>query len=87
MKHWIKREAYIVVKGQSRQFRIVKWIILIIFGALIYVIFGGKMLGQIILLLTVAGIGVHFFFRWKTHGWTRDWGLYKAIKTPFDENF
>jgi surface polysaccharide O-acyltransferase-like enzyme len=86
MKQWIEREKYIVMNGQPRMFRIIKWIVLVILGALIYVFFDGKVLGLVILALAIAGVFAHFLFRWKTNGWTQNWWLYKVIKTPFDEN-
>ena len=76
--NWIKREKYVVVHGQSKMFRIIKWIVLIILGSLIYLFFGGKVLILVILTLAVIGVSAHFLFRWKTHGWTRNWGLYKV---------
>jgi hypothetical protein len=85
MKNWVKREKYVIMHGQSVLFRIIKWIIFIIVGTLLYVFFGWKILGLVVLVLATAGIAAHFLFRWKTHGWTKNWGLYKVIKTPFDE--
>ena len=82
--NWIKREGYIIIKGQSKMFRLIKWFVLIILGVLVYVFFNGKVLGLVILALAIAGVSAHFLFRWKTHGWTKDWWLYKVMKTPFD---
>jgi hypothetical protein len=30
------------------------------------------------------GISLHFFLRYKTHGWRQPWGPVKEIKTPFE---
>lgn len=84
--NWVKREGYIVMNGQSKTFCATKWIVFIILAALVRVFFGGKVLGWLILALVIAGAGGHFLFRWKTQGWTKNWGLYRVIKTPFDEN-
>jgi hypothetical protein len=35
--------------------------------------------GLLLLLLFLAGICAHFFFRWKTEVWTKSWGPYKRI--------
>lgn len=86
MENWIKREAHIIAHGQSKMFRIIKWVILVVLGALVYAFFGGKVLGWTIFILAILGISAHFLFRWKTRGWTKDWWLYKATKTPFDGN-
>ncbi|OGZ74117.1 MAG: hypothetical protein A2908_03475 [Candidatus Staskawiczbacteria bacterium RIFCSPLOWO2_01_FULL_38_12b] len=85
MNNWIKREKYVIVNGQSKMFRIIKWVVFIMLGVLVYLFFGGEVLALAILALAIIGTSVHFLFRWKTHGWTKNWGLYKVIKTPFNE--
>lgn len=60
--------------------------IFVVLGVLVYVFFGGKVLGWTIFILAILGTSAHFLFRFKTGGWKKDWWLYKVMKTPFDGN-
>ena len=78
MNELLQREAYVIVHGQSLQFRIVKYVVLLGIATLLYKLYG---LTGIIYLLTFAftvGIIGHIFFRWKTNGWTKSWGPFKT---------
>jgi Flp pilus assembly protein TadB len=83
-KTWFKREKYIAIHGQSKRFRIVKYCILLIVTIIVVTWKGWMTALMMIVLLAILGILVHFLFRWKTSGWTKQWGLFKVIKTPFD---
>ncbi len=80
----IKRELYIALHSQSSLFRIIKWIILILITYTIFLWKGWLAVGLFVIIGAVLGLSMHFFFRWKTHGWRRAWGKFKPIKTPFD---
>ncbi|MEO7412950.1 MAG: hypothetical protein ABIZ81_06300 [Opitutaceae bacterium] len=69
----VKREFAVALskRAQPIWFRIAKWIVLIGVALVVWKTpyfwpcFGG---------MTALGLLVHFFYRWKTHGWTRAWG-------------
>ena len=78
----IKKELQVIAHGQSVRFRLIKYAILIpLFGA-IYWKFGFDTMLLTLGALAALGIIVHFFFRWKTKGWTQDWWLYMQKKQP-----
>lgn len=81
-KDFYRKEKYIALHAQSRRFRIVKYSVLLVVGAGVYAWIGLGAAGLLFLLLFLAGIGLHFFFRWKTEAWTKSWRLYKRI--PFE---
>jgi hypothetical protein len=65
-------------KAQPVWFRVVKWIVFLGVGVLLWrtpyfwvVVFGAM----------VLGVGLHLFWRWKTRGWTRSWGGWKDVET------
>ena len=80
----LRREKYVIVHGQTRRFRIIKWVILIFLSVLLYLWKGVSFLGLTWAVLAVLGISFHFFLRFKTRGWRQPWGRVKEIKTPFD---
>jgi hypothetical protein len=77
-----RKEKYIALHAQSRRFRIIKYSVLLAVAVGVYLWKGLAATGLLFLLLFLAGIGLHFFFRWKTQGWTKSWALYKRI--PFE---
>jgi hypothetical protein len=80
----MQREKYVMLHGQPLWFRMIKYPVFLLIGYLIYSRSGWFAVVQIFLFLAVLGIGLHFFLRWKTHGWRKKWGPVKRIKTPFD---
>jgi hypothetical protein len=78
-KEFWKKEKYVAVHGQTAGFRIMKYIIMLIVGSIIYYNWGLVTLAWAILYAFIFAIAMHFFFRWKTDGWTKSWGLYKKI--------
>lgn len=82
LKEFYRKEKYIALHAQSRRFRIFKYCVLLAVAAVVYVWKGWGAAGLLLLLLSIAGISLHFFLRWKTEAWTKSWGLYKRI--PFE---
>jgi uncharacterized membrane protein len=82
LRDFYRKEKYIALNAQSRRFRIVKYIVLLVVAVGVYVWMGLGAAGLLLLLLFLAGICTHFFFRWKTEAWTKSWGPYKRI--PFE---
>jgi hypothetical protein len=82
LKDFYRKEKYIALHAQSRRFRIVKYSVLLVLAGGVYVWKGLGVTVLLFFLLFLAGIAVHFFFRWKTEAWTKSWGPYKRI--PFE---
>ena len=72
----IKRELEVAFSKHAQPvwFRIVKYILL---GGLFYFLWGTKLLWIILLCMFVFGSALHFWFRYKTHGWTKSYGMWK----------
>ena len=81
---WLQKELYVVAHGQTAQFRIIKWIIILVLLSVLFVWKGWTTVIFTIILGAMLGISLHFFLRWKTDAWTKPWGKIKPIKTPFD---
>ena len=81
LKEFYRKEKYIALRAQSSRFRIVKYSVLLVVAVGVYAWKGWAAVG-LLFLLFLAGICLHFFFRWKTEAWTKSWGLYKRI--PFE---
>jgi hypothetical protein len=78
-KDLYKREVHVAIHGQSWKFRVKKYIVLLLISGAIYAWKGWETLGRVLLIMAVFAIAMHFFFRWKTNGWEKSWGLYKKI--------
>ena len=75
----LQRERYVVLHGQSWRFRVVKYIVILAAGTGVFLWKGGTAVAVMLLTLFVAGLVVHFVFRWKTKAWTQSWGPYKKL--------
>jgi len=75
-KKAIKRELEVAVSKDSQPiwFRIVKYILL---GCLLYFFWGTGLLWIILLVLFIFSMSLHFWYRYKTHGWTKSYRMYK----------
>ena len=82
IKDFYRKEKHIILHAQSRRFRIVKYSLLLVVAIGVYAWMGLAAVGLLLILLFLAGISIHFFFRWKTEAWTKSWGPYKRI--PFE---
>jgi hypothetical protein len=59
--------------------RIIKYLIL---GVVIYLLWGTKILTVILTTLISVALAVHFWYRYKTEGWTKSFGRWKFDKDP-----
>jgi hypothetical protein len=67
------------VHGQSALFRVVKYLILLGIVITLYNLYGQRVVLYFLITGSIIGITAHLFFRWKTNGWRKSWGLYKKI--------
>ncbi len=82
-KDLFNREKHAIIHGQTPRFRIIKYIILcLVFGAY-YLWRGLADTMTLLLVLFVVSLCIHFFFRYKSEGWTKSYWLYKH--TPNQE--
>jgi hypothetical protein len=79
----IRREYRVAFSkgGQSLGVRFAKWALFLAVAAALY--------GSSYFWLWAAGlallcVGLHFFYRWKTGGWTRAWGGWREL--DFDDD-
>lgn len=72
----IKREIEVAFSKHSQPawFRVLKYILL---GFLVYIFWGRKLLWIILLSLFAFAMFLHFWYRYKTRGWTKSYGLWK----------
>lgn len=82
LKQCLAKEKYVIIRGQTLRFRVIKYCILAPMLLSIYVSKGWNTVGVVLLILFAMGIIVHFFFRWKTKAWAQSWGPYKKMDLP-----
>jgi len=72
----IKRELEVAFSKDAQPvwFRIVKYILL---AALFYFLWGTRLLWIVFVSIVFMGTCLHFWFRYKTQGWTKSYGLWK----------
>lgn len=75
----IKREIEVAFSKHSQPvwFRIVKYIVLTV---LIYFLWGTDTLWTVLLVLLILSLCLHFWYRYKTKGWTQSYGMWKYPK-------
>jgi hypothetical protein len=83
MRETIKRELRVAFsrRAQPVWFRVTKWLVILSVSA---ALLRAGYLRQWLQGLTVAmlaSLGAHFFWRWKTHGWTRAWGGWSDVES------
>lgn len=76
---FIQREKYIALNAQSKKFRIVKWVVILIIAIIVFIWKGPFTDLVFFSSLALLGLSLHFFLRWKTNAWTESWGPYKKI--------
>ena len=69
----IRREIEVAFSrhSQSIGFRILKYIVL---GCIIYIFWGNKLLWPLLLAFFTIALLIHFWYRYKTAGWTKSYG-------------
>lgn len=72
-KHALKRELEVAFSkhAQPSWFRVVKYSVI---ATLIYLLWGSPWLWIIFLILLAPSLGLHFWYRHKTQGWTKSYG-------------
>lgn len=78
----LRREAHVVVHGQTARFRLVKYAILIPLFVAIGLTLGWDVMWTALVVALAVAIAIHLLFRWKTKAWTQSWGPYKKIELP-----
>ena len=63
--------------AQPVWFRVLKYIVL---GVLIYFLWNTILLFMVLGLLFILGFILHFWYRYKTNGWRKSYGLWKYDK-------
>ena len=81
-KDFYKREKHVTLKAQPKNFRIGKWVIIVLVMAGLSMWKGWSLALGVFCASAALGIILHFLMRWKTEGWTKSWGPYKRI--PLD---
>jgi hypothetical protein len=76
----IKRELEVAFSKHSQPvwFRILKYILI---GGMLYFLWGSKLLWIILPILFILSLCLHFWYRYKTQGWTKSYGLWKYNKS------
>lgn len=76
MKEIVKKEFKVMFSKDTQPiwFRITKWIVII---SLAYLLYGTRWFWVLVIGVFIAGIIVHFIFRWKTKAWTKSWRRWK----------
>ena len=75
----IKRELEVAFSKRSQPiwFRIVKYILL---AGILFFFWGTTLLWIILLTMFAFAMLLHFWYRYKTQGWTKSYGLWKHEK-------
>ena len=75
----IKRELEVAFSKHSQPiwFRVLKYILL---GCILFFFWGTKLLWIILLISFAFAMLLHFWYRYKTQGWTKSYGLWKHDK-------
>lgn len=75
----MKRELEVAFSKHSQPvwFRIVNYMVL---ATIVYLFWGSHWLWNILLVLLITSLFLHFWYRYKTRGWTKSYGLWKHEK-------
>jgi len=75
----IKREFEVAFSKHAQPvwFRVVKYVVI---GLILYFFWGTRFLWYFFSIMFVAGMVLHFWYRYKTQGWTKSYGLWKYDK-------
>jgi len=72
----LRREIEVALSkhSQSIGFRIVKYLLL---GAILFFFWGTRTLWIILIILFVFSLTLHFWYRYKSRRWTKDYGMWR----------
>jgi hypothetical protein len=75
----VKREIEVAFSKHAQPvwLRVLKYIILL---TLLYFFWKSKLFWIVFFIVCVLAFGLHFWVRYKTNGWTKDYGLWKYRK-------
>jgi len=84
-KDTVRREMEVAFSknAQPLWLRILKYVLL---AGLIYFLWGNKWLWIIVVSMLVIALLVHFWYRYKTKGWTKSFGGWKYDKEEGDKD-
>jgi hypothetical protein len=76
LKETVSRELEVMFSKETQPiwFRITKWML---YAGMAYLLRGKRWFWVWVLGIPILGLGMHLFYRWKTHGWTESWGGYE----------
>lgn len=79
----VRREWRVALslRAQPLWFRISKWIV---FLTLAVIFRRQPLFWWCVLAIAGLGLGLHLFYRWKTHCWTRPWGGWNDLAAGRD---
>jgi len=79
MNKTVRREFEVAFSKNSQPvvFRIVKYVLL---GISLYLFWGSKYLWTTLLILFAIALFLHFWYRYKTEGWTKSYGMWNYEK-------
>lgn len=66
-------------RAQPIWFRVVKWIVIL---AAVILLREKPYFWTLVGVTALLGFGLHFFYRWKTRGWTKPWGGWNDVERP-----
>jgi hypothetical protein len=80
----IKRELEVAFSKNSQPiwFRVLKYILL---GIILFFFWDTKLLWIILPIMFVFAMLLHFWYRYKTSGWTKSYGLWKHEKVGLEK--
>lgn len=83
MKETLRREARVAFskKAQPVWFRVVKWVL---FLGITAALFRTGYFWYWLAGISVIALGLHLFYRWKTHGWTQPYGMWDDVEAGRD---
>ena len=83
-KKIIEREIEVALSKHSQPlwFKILKYVLS---GFILYFFWGSKLLWIILLILFAFSMLLHFWYRYKTHGWTKSYGMWKHDKSKSEK--
>ena len=79
----LRREFRVALslRAQPLWFRISKWVVFLTLGVLLW---RQPFFWWCVLAAASLGLSLHFFYRWKTHAWTRPWGGWNDLAAARD---